>query len=125
MPLFLVSFHERDSELLGGCVVRAKTQAKAVRIASQFGRQVGLSQHGRVLMTEMSPHMEKRLPERLVRRLLTDEESAELLELASEGATLPPESVVDQLAEELDADIAGTSAPSLYDYVGTADGGNN
>ena len=116
MPLFLMSFHERDCEL-GGCVVRARTEEAAIELVRRrkFGRQAGMSARGRMLITEMLPQIEKQVPERFVGRLLTNDEAGELFEQITPSASLP-EPVIDRLADDLsarlDADFAGTQPSS-------------
>jgi hypothetical protein len=111
MTLFLISFHDLGEEL-GGCIMRASSEEEALAkvTKARFAPQVGLRQHGRVLVTEMNPAPAALVPERFIDRLLVDDEIDRVYELIRPAALIPEgpalEAVTDHMVAQIDEGIA-------------------
>jgi len=111
MTLFLISFHDIDEEL-GGCIMRGLSEEEVLAKIrkADFGGQVGLSAHGRILVSEVRPEPAALIPEQFIDRLLTDDEIGRVYELIQPASSMPegPEldATADLMTTQLNEDIA-------------------
>jgi len=114
MLLFLISFHDIDVGL-GVCIVRASSEEEALAKVNKAGfpRQVGLPDHGRVLVTEMFPKVAALVPEQFVDRLITDDEFVRVYKLLQPAGSIPEGPVLEATADHMTARINEDMARDL------------
>jgi hypothetical protein len=111
MTLFIISFHDIDEEL-GGCIMRGSSEQEVLaRITkADFGGQVGLPAHGRLLISEIRPKPAALIPDRFIDRLLTGDEIDQVYELIKPASSIPEgpalEATTRLMNAQLNEDIA-------------------